>query len=580
VQPISVLHGTLVEGASLLSLGGPQAGFTSHDVNHAISTNGSLVFWTSTAATSSNLYVRDTATQETLQLSTVQKGASGAGPGKAVFQTASADGSKVFFTDTQRLTPGSKAGNQEHGSDLYVAELSGGNAPGSPLSYVLTDLTPEGINGETAGVAVSEEAGGGVLGASEDGSYVYFAANGVLSKSGNAAGEEATRGYCAGEQTPAKTTCNLYERHFNGSEWTPTKLVAVLSSEDMPDWGGVGPAGDLGYMTSRVSPNGRYLAFMSDRSLTGYDNEDASPEAKGARDEEVYLYDASSERVVCASCNPTGARPSGVDDVEGPEGGSLLVDAPEIWMAEETGLTDTWLAGSVPGWTQMGHQSALYQSRYLSNSGRLFFNSPDHLVPAATGGKEKVYEYEPSGIGSCDSEGGCVGLISSGTAEQEAAFLDASASGNDVFFLTASQLVQQDKDTLDDVYDAHVCEPSSSEPSSRCQEAASTGSPPCESEAQCKPGSTSQPAFQAPASTTPGASGSVSPQQQVLHEKVSAPPARKAPTRAQKLASALKKCAKDKRKSKRQACEKQARKLYGPKKPTKAKKSSARGSRR
>jgi DNA-binding beta-propeller fold protein YncE len=588
VQPVSVLHGAPV--GSEVTLGGPEAAGESHDVNHAISTDGSLVFWTSTSATSSTLYVRDTATQETLQLSTVQKGASGAGPSKPVFQTASADGSKVFFTDTQRLTPGSKAGNlngneggEIRGYDLYVAELSGGGAPGSPLAYTLADLTPEGTSGETSGVAGSREetGGGGVLGASEDGSYVYFAASGVLASSKNAEGEEAARGDCAGEEAPARTACNLYVRHYNGTEWMPTKLVAVLSSEDMPDWGGVlfGERGDLGFMTSRVSPNGRYLAFMSDRSLTGYDNEDASAEAGGARDEEVFLFDASSERLVCASCNPTGARPAGVLDKEGPEGGKLLVDGPEIW--EERGPsepTDHWLAGSIPGWTQMGRQTALYQSRYLSNSGRLFFNSPDHLVPAATGTKEKVYEYEPNAVGSCDSEGGCVGLISSGASEQEAAFLDASATGNDVFFLTAEQLVQQDKDTLYDVYDAHVCEPSSAEPSSSCQEAASTGSPPCESEAQCRPGSTSQPAFQAPASTTPGASGSVSAQQQVLHEKVSAPPAKKAPTRAQKLASALKKCAKDRKKSKRQACEKQARKLYGPKKSTKGKKSSTRGS--
>ena len=32
-----------------------------------------------------------------------------------------------------------------------------------------------------------------------------------------------------------------------------------------------------------------YLAFMSDRSLTGYDNTDA---VSGQPDEEVYLYDA------------------------------------------------------------------------------------------------------------------------------------------------------------------------------------------------------------------------------------------------------------------------------------------------
>ena len=31
------------------------------------------------------------------------------------------------------------------------------------------------------------------------------------------------------------------------------------------------------FLTARVSPNGRYLAFMSEASLTGYDNEDVNP---------------------------------------------------------------------------------------------------------------------------------------------------------------------------------------------------------------------------------------------------------------------------------------------------------------
>ena len=47
-------------------------------------------------------------------------------------------------------------------------------------------------------------------------------------------------------------------------------------------------------MTSRVSPNGEYQAFMSERSLTGYDNTDAN---SGVPDEEVYLYDAIEHNV-------------------------------------------------------------------------------------------------------------------------------------------------------------------------------------------------------------------------------------------------------------------------------------------
>ncbi len=54
---------------------------------------------------------------------------------------------------------------------------------------------------------------------------------------------------------------------------------------------------------------------------------------------------------------------------------------------------------SLPGWTKSQRDRALYQSRYLSNQGRLYFDSPADLVPEAANGKEDVYEYEPTGIG-------------------------------------------------------------------------------------------------------------------------------------------------------------------------------------
>ena len=149
------------------------------------------------------------------------------------------------------------------------------------------------------------------------------------------------------------------------------------------------------------------------------------------------------------------------------EGFGLLVDRPETW-------TGHWLAGSLPGWTlfELNNPEAEHQSRYLSNSGRLFFNSADPLVAAGdrpapekrsstatkqSVGVENVYEYEPAGQGSCTSQPGCVALISSGTSRHESAFLDASESGNDVFFLTAAQLVAQDTDNSLDIYDARVC---------------------------------------------------------------------------------------------------------------------------
>ena len=234
--------------------------------------------------------------------------------------------------------------------------------------------------------------------------------------------------------------------------------MAVLSAEDQPDWGR--SEGYLENLTARVSPDGRWLAFMSERSLTGYDNRDA---VSGEPDEEVFLYHAAAEggggRLVCASCNPTGARPHGVQYARSDERYNLP-------LAGGTGVWDStqWLAANVPGWTSYKSEHALYQSRYLSDGGRLFFNSSDDLVPQATNSAEDVYEYEPPGEGSCsaasatfaEASDGCVGLISSGTSKEESAFLDASESGDDVFFLTYARLSTRDTDTALDVYDARV----------------------------------------------------------------------------------------------------------------------------
>ncbi len=115
----------------------------------------------------------------------------------------------------------------------------------------------------------------------------------------------------------------------------------------------------------------------------------------------------------------------------------------------------------------------------MLDNGRAFFHSFDSLVPLDTNHQWDVYEFEPIGVGGCSassggkaitrSGGGCVSLVSSGTAEGEAAFLDASASGDDAFFLTPARLSVLDKDSVLDVYDARVDGvPATLEPSAEC----------------------------------------------------------------------------------------------------------------
>lgn len=155
---------------------------------------------------------------------------------------------------------------------------------------------------------------GVVLGASEDGSYVYFVAEGVLAP-GGIAGED-----------------NLYMSHEGKATF-----VATLAPDDL-QWKGLSQYGELAYLPSRVSPSGRFLAFMSSRGLTGYDNRDA---VSGERDEEVYLYDARSGRVVCASCDPTGARPVACM--------TRVYSRGCWWMAHGCGEAGGWLGASRTG---------------------------------------------------------------------------------------------------------------------------------------------------------------------------------------------------------------------------------------
>ena len=163
----------------------------------------------------------------------------------------------------------------------------------------------------------------------------------------------------------------------------------------------------------QITPNGQFAVFTSILSLTGYAN---------SAHAEVFRYDAGEEKLTCASCDPTNAEAAG--------------DA----SLAQNGLS-------------------------LSESGRVFFNSTDALVPHALNEAEDVYEWEPSGTGNCNSEspnyskasGTCTALISTGISPFGSSLLSASANGTDVYFFTRDVLVPQDQNgELVKIYDARA----------------------------------------------------------------------------------------------------------------------------
>ena len=345
------------------------------------------------------------------------------------------------------------------GNDLYRY-----SAQPDAEGHHLADLTPlpDGNGAEVQGV----------LGSSGDGSYVYFAANGVLA-------EGAQQGDCTGTLVTAKGHCSLYLWHAG-----EISLVARLSPtpgerSDSLNWAGTprGQFGSASYVpkTSFLSADGQTLLFRSREQLTGYEN---------AGVPELYRFRAG-EGIDCVGCPPTGAAAT----AGGPQLGRSTF--PSISPA------DAFIAS--------------VSSRFLSVDGnRVFFETPEALVATDVNGEEgcplsvrglpscgDVYEWEAPGAGTCTQgglgysplNGGCLYLISSGQGDEGSVIVDASASGGDVFFLTREQLVGSDTDLLLDVYDARV--------DGGLAAQNPVPQPPCEGEA-CKPAATPPPPFSAP----------------------------------------------------------------------------------
>ncbi len=331
----------------------------SPDFSDVISADGTRVFWTDlhAGADEGHVYVRENGA------STVPVSA-----GAARYWTATPDGRYAFYTEGEKL----------YRFDVESAQR-------------------EELAGAGAGVL-------GVVGASEDGSYLYFVATGKLA-------EGATEGQP-----------NLYLLR-EGS----TVFIATLAVEDEGSEAyGEGSFGDwepgLGHRTAQVTPNGHSIVFESVRPLTGYDSEGLG---------EVFVYDAEpGGGLFCASCDPSGEAPP-VTEV-----GGVRVKAASY-------LPVSW--------------SRTYMPRLISEDGsRVFFDSFEPLVAPDSNAQQDVYEWERDGAGSCQEARGCEYLLSGATSRAGSYLVDASANGDDVFFVSDARLVPRDEDESDHLYDVRV----------------------------------------------------------------------------------------------------------------------------
>jgi hypothetical protein len=394
-----------------------------------------------------------------------------------------------------------------------TAVVGGGStvsADGSRVVFTSGGNIYDRLNGTTTvevsasqRIPAAGSGGGQYQDASVDGSHVLFTSAGALTN-------DAVSG----------SGGNLYDYDVETGQLTD--LTAATQGPEIPP-----------NSVTRVTPDGAYIAFESVASLTGYDNtvsgggscgRNGFGETLGTQCNEVFLYDVAANRLICASCNPSGARPIGPSDLNG-----------------NTGIPSS---------------SFKYVPRNLSADGsRLFFTSRDALLPGATNGLYNVYEWEADGSGSCQSSAdnsGCLYLISDGSGSSNSYFADASESANDVFFETATSLVGQDEDNYEDLYDAHVDGGFASQDKP-------VVAPACTSVEGCLSPLSEPPAQLSVASAELHGSGNLVTPPEVPTTAVKETAAQ---IRAEKLTKALKAC-KKKPKKKRAKCQKQANKSFG-----------------
>ena len=227
-----------------------------------------------------------------------------------------------------------------------------------------------------------------------------------------------------------------------------------------------------------TTSSGRFLLFASSGEVTGYHSNGKS---------ELYRYDAtlpvsksmsgSPGNPVCVSCNPNGTVP----------------------LVGSEFARSSWMVGSLAGTPSrpLSEESSEGPEKGMSNGSYVFFDTAESLVPQATNGKVDVYEWEADGTGSCTEAKGCVRLIGSGQDSISSFFLGSSADGSNLFLGTHAQLVSRDTDTEGDLYDARRGGGEAQLPSSV----------PCEGDACSNP--PLPPLFQTPASVTFSGAGNL-----------------------------------------------------------------------
>ena len=406
-------------------------------------------------------------------------GSEASGPGESSFNAVAADGREIFFTECGL-------------NQLYV-RLNGERTleVSRPLSPKCGQVLPC--------PGVGEHAPSQFLGASEDGSTVFFKTATALTGEGEPGAIYMAKIGCPGGEGEA---CAVAKREV-------TSLVQVSHDPHVGE-----PAAVQGVVS--VAPDGSRIYFVARGVLSEAPNAQGDMAAKGA--DNLYVYDSVSGGVAFAAdlCSGPGLSgeaedshcPASLTAGENRIGSAAILNDTRLWLGEsreaqtagadgrylvfstyaqlvsndvdtardvyrydaETGMLERVSVGEdgydangnndafnadidiTQPFTDQPNQEYRMNNRAISEDGsRIVLTTAEPLSPEAGNGLENVYEWHEEG-----ASGGRVSLVSTGSSSEAASQAVIDPSGRNIFFITSQGLVPQDTDGADDIYDARL----------------------------------------------------------------------------------------------------------------------------
>ncbi len=289
-------------------------------------------------------------------------------PAEPRFEGTASDGSRVYFTTTQQLVNG----DTDQTNDLYECDIPPGTPAPVGTANPCASLTE--VSGNVTGANVEN-----VVNVSEDGSRVYFVAQGALAS--NLGTNDAAA--VAGDH-------NLYVWQKDAAHPAgQTTFVAKLEANDI--------------FGAQSTADGRYLIFSTTNRLLASDTDEAY---------DVYRYDAETRTLVRLSTDTNG---SGGNEPGGQAFLGLFIppanrshfamtdDARTIVFETSEALSPADTGGTTDVYEWHNGQVSLISNGggsrpWISSSGQdIFFSTGQPLTPGDSGTEGDVYDARVEG---------------------------------------------------------------------------------------------------------------------------------------------------------------------------------------